>query len=68
MIRRFCESQEPGKLLPFIQAAFLEELTLRYAKEDWLKIYDDEVTQTYNINGFSASVMNFMWCDASVVK
>lgn len=42
--RRFCQSQQPTKLLPFIQAAFLEELTLRYAKEDWLKIYDDEVT------------------------
>lgn len=49
--RRFCESQQPGKLLPFIQAAFLEELTLRYAKEDWLKIYDEEVTYTYNMNG-----------------
>lgn len=41
--RRLCGSQSPNKILPFIQAMFLEELTLQYAKEDWLLIYDSEV-------------------------
>jgi hypothetical protein len=41
--RRLCGSQSPNKILPFIQAMFLEELTLQYAKEDWLLLYDSEV-------------------------
>lgn len=44
--RRFCCSQIPVKILPFIQAVFLEELTLRYAKEDWLKIYDGVISRS----------------------
>ncbi|KAG0574263.1 hypothetical protein KC19_VG248500 [Ceratodon purpureus] len=38
--RRLCSSQIPVKILPFVQAIFLEELTIRYSKDDWLKIYD----------------------------
>nr|XP_024400162.1 cilia- and flagella-associated protein 99-like isoform X3 [Physcomitrium patens] len=38
--RRLCSSQVPVKVLPFIQALFLEELIISYSKEDWLKLYD----------------------------
>jgi hypothetical protein len=30
-----------------MQSMFLEELTLRYSKEDWLKIYDSVVSKEF---------------------
>lgn len=61
--RRLCGSQSPNKILPFIEAMFLEELTLQYAKEDWLLIYDSEVNAE-SIYSITPSIVSSIvdWC------